>query len=243
MDPVIYHTHHTLRSEDQAFWRDIAQESGGPVLELGCGTGRVLLRLAKENVEVHGIDNDPEMLTFLQRMIPPTMAWQVEVTETDMRTYDLGKWFPLIILPCNTLSTFSSEDRKRIYGRNLQHLEPGGKFIFSIPNTLILADLPAHGAVELEDEFSHPATGNPIQVYSSWEKGPDQITFFWRYDHIFPDGRITTSEHETTHMLDSPKLYLAELQASGFRPIAAYGDFYHASFTPDSPYFILVTVL
>jgi SAM-dependent methyltransferase len=241
MDPVIYHTHHTLRSEDLSFWRDIAQESGGPVLELGCGTGRVLLRLVKENLQVHGIDNDPDMLTFLNRMIPPTMAWQVEIDETDMRTFDLGKQFPLIILPCNTLSTFPRADRKSIYSRSQAHLHPGGKFIFSIPNTLILADLPDHGAVELEDEFSHPATGNPIKVYSSWEKDPGRITFFWRYDHHFPDGRVTTTEHTTTHVLDSPKQYLAEIQESGFKPTAAYGDFYLDSFTPDSPYFILVS--
>lgn len=239
MDPVIYHTHQSLRSEDIAFWRDLAQESGGPVLELGCGTGRVLLRLLKENFHVHGIDNDPEMLTFLRRMIPPTLAWQVEVFEADMRSFDLGKQFPLIILPCNTFSTFSGPDRKRIGAQCLKHLQPGGKFVFSIPNTLLLQDLEDHGAVELEDEFTHPATGNPIQVYSSWEKAGDRITFYWRYDHLYPDGRITTAEHDNTHMLDSPQNYVAELREVGLKPSAAHGDFFQSKFTPDAPYFIL----
>jgi SAM-dependent methyltransferase len=240
MDPVIYHTHHALRSEDLSFWRDLAVETGGPVLELGCGTGRVLLRLLKENIQVHGIDNDPEMLTYLNRMIPPTLAWQAEVDEADMRTFDLGKQFPLVILPCNTYSTFTSADRKRICERSRRHLQPGGKFVFSVPNTLILQDLEEVGAVELEDEFAHPATGNPIQVYSSWEKDGDRITFFWRYDHLYPDGRVMTTENETTHVLDSPQVYLSELSAAGLKPAAAYGDFYRAGFTPDSPYFILV---
>ncbi len=240
MDPVIYHTHHSLRSEDLAFWRDLALETGGPVLELGCGTGRVLLRLLKENIQVHGIDNDPEMLTFLNRMIPPTMAWQLEVVEADMRSFDLGKQFPLVILPCNTFSIFNSSDRKRICERSRKHLQAGGKFVFSIPNTLLLQDLEDEGAVELEDEFAHPATGNPVQVYSSWEKSGDRITFFWRYDHIYPDGRAVTTENETMHFLDPPQAYLAELSGAGFKPSAVYGDFYRASFTPDSPYFVLI---
>lgn len=240
MDPVIYHTHHSIRSEDHAFWRDLAVESGGPVLELGCGTGRVLLRLLKENIQVHGIDNDPAMLSFLNRSIPPTLSWQAVVQEADMRSFDLGRQFPLIILPCNTYSTFTGPDRKAICDASRRHLQPGGKFVFGIPNTLLLIDLEDEGAVELEDEFAHPATGNPIQVYSSWEKEGDRITFFWRYDHLYPDGRVVSSENETTHVLDTPQSYLADVRAAGLKPVAAYGDFYRSAFTPDSPYFILV---
>ncbi|HUF37348.1 MAG TPA: class I SAM-dependent methyltransferase [Anaerolineales bacterium] len=242
MDPVLYHTHHSLRSDDLSFWRELARASGGPVLELGCGTGRVLLRLVKDGLQVHGIDNDPDMLTFLNRMIPPTMGWQIEVNEADMRSFELGRQFPLIILPCNTLSTFAGGDRKRIYTQALRHLEPGGKFAFSIPNPLILKDLPDEGAVELEDEFSHPATGNPVAVYSSWIKSPDRITFYWRYDHRYPDGRVKTSELDTTHMLDAPQRYLAELHDCGFKATAAYGDFFKTNFTPDAAYFIITSI-
>lgn len=239
MDPVIYHTHHSLRSEDYTFWRDAAEEAAGPVLELGCGTGRILLRLIKEDVPVVGIDNDPDMLVFIRRMVPPTLAHLADIEETDMRSFDLGKEFPLIILPCNTLSTFERADRTRIYACVRRHLQPGGRFIFSMPNTLMLQELPDIGEVELEDEFSHPA-GGQVEVFSSWQKTHDRITFQWRYDHHLTEDQVHQEWNETAHLLDSPQTYLQDLKAANLKPTAAYGDFYEAPFTPQAAYFILV---
>ena len=238
MDPVLYHAHHTLRSDDLAFWRDLAQQAPGKILELGCGTGRVLLRLVRDNHQVVGLDNDPVMLDFLHNLIPPTLSNSVEIHEADMRDFNLGETFPLVILPCNTLSTFSGGDRSRVFRAVRQHLAPGGVFVFGIPNPLVLADLPMIGDEELEDEFTHPATNNPVHVYSSWERSADRIAFFWRYDHVFPDGKVSEVTHSTSHFLDSPQTYVAELKAAGLKPFAVYGDFYREKFVPDSSYFI-----
>lgn len=238
MDPLLYHTHHTLRSDDLSFWRELAAASGGPVLELGCGTGRVLLRLLKDQIPVAGIDNDPQMLDFLRGLLPPTLANQAEVVEADMRAFDLGRAFPLVILPGNTLSTFPGFERKQIFTAVRKHLQPDGAFVFSIPNPLILSDLEEVGEEELEDEFSHPATGDPIQVFSSWEMSNGRVTFYWRYEHQHPDGRVVETRHETTHVLDAPQVYLSELKQAGLKPFAVYGDFLRETYTPDSPYFI-----
>lgn len=241
MDPVLYHTHHSLRSEDIPFWRDLAIQSGGPVLELGCGTGRILLRHVKDNLQVTGLDNDPRMLQFLNRMVPPTLAHLVDVVEMDMRAFDLGRKFSLITLPCNTVSTFSSDDRRLVFKRARRHLDPNGVFAFSMPNPLLLADLPEIGEEELEDEFNHPATGHPVNVYSSWRRIEDQITFYWRYDHVYPDERVTHAEHSTVHYLDPPQTYIAELKACGLRPVTAYGDFYRSNFEPEASYFVVLS--
>ncbi len=239
MDPVIYHAHNMLRSEDLYFWRGLVVERGFPILELGCGTGRVLCRLMKDNYDVVGIDNDPKMIAYLQHIIPPQLSSLVQIVQGDMRTFDLGVQFPLIILPCNTLSTFDARDRQQIFQQVRKHLEPQGVFVFSIPNTLVLKDLPTEGEPDLEDEFKHPATHNPIEVYSSWEKKGNAITFRWQYLHMYPDGNTIEDEHVTTHYLDLPQAYVAELRASGLIPVSAFGDFDRQPFNPDSPYFIL----
>ena len=66
MFPTLYHAHHGQYQEDLPFWLKLANQQGGPVLELGCGTGRVLLPLARGGFQTVGLDNDLEMLRFLQ---------------------------------------------------------------------------------------------------------------------------------------------------------------------------------
>jgi SAM-dependent methyltransferase len=240
MDPVIYHTHQCLRSDDMYFWRALTAEYGSPVLELGCGTGRVCMRLIRENVEVVGLDNDPAMLAYAQNTVPTPLAHLIKLVNADMRRLDLGRQFPLIILPCNTLSTFNAQERQQIFAGVRQHLRPQGIFAFATPNTLVLKTLPALGDPEIEDQFEHPATHNPIEVYSSWEMSGNDITFHWQYLHLFPNGNTVEDQHYTTHHLDPPQTYVAELRSAGLKPISAFGDFDRANFTPESAYFIML---
>jgi glycosyltransferase involved in cell wall biosynthesis len=65
MYPQLYHTHHSLRARDLPFWESLAAKIGDPILELGCGTGRVLHTLAGLGYTVTGLDYDPDMLAFL----------------------------------------------------------------------------------------------------------------------------------------------------------------------------------
>jgi SAM-dependent methyltransferase len=59
----------TLGRRDVAFWRNVALQAGGPVLELGCGTGRISIPLARAGVALTGIDRSPSMLAFAQRRL------------------------------------------------------------------------------------------------------------------------------------------------------------------------------
>ncbi len=238
--PQLYHAHHRLRAADVPFWEALARESGGPILELGCGTGRVAAALAGLGYPVTGLDNDPDMLAFLTATFPPQQYPALRVVEADMTDFDLAARFALIILPCNTYSTFSSLSRLVILRAVLRHLAPDGVFAFSIPNPDLLAGLPRQGPLEFEDEFPHPATGHPVQVFTSWLREPGSITFFWRYDHLHPDGSVFSTAVSTTHILDHGDVYLAELQASGLRPRAVYGGFDRAPFTPQSNYMIVL---
>src|SRR3954451_19627199 len=74
-------------SGDAAFYRQLAQETGGPVLELGCGTGRVLLPIAALGLPCVGVDASPAMLAALRDKHPPA---NLELIEARMETFDLG---------------------------------------------------------------------------------------------------------------------------------------------------------
>ena len=89
--------------DDLPFYRQLVEARGGPVLELGCGTGRVTLPLARLGVEVVGLELSSEMLSFA---VQKAGAEGLELTfaRADLRSFDLERTFPLLLLPYNTLN-------------------------------------------------------------------------------------------------------------------------------------------
>src|SRR5215471_11119498 len=74
---------------DRGFYVDLARQIGGPVLELACGTGRILLPIAREGIAIHGVDASPAMLRVLRQNLqrePKDVRELVSVFEGDIRT-------------------------------------------------------------------------------------------------------------------------------------------------------------
>lgn len=241
MIPKIFHAHHAQYNEDIPFWLELAREQGDPILELGCGTGRVLVALAKAGYRVFGLDHDAEMLAFLRDNHSPDKLSGVNIFLSDLSAYHLARQIPLILLPCNTLSTLTSETRKNALTLVEQHLSPGGLFAASLPNPARLASLPAFGEPEIEETINHPESGNPLQISSEWEKKGKYFYLRWHYDHLSPDGKVERLTIEVPHELASTETYLAEIRAAGMLPRSLYGDYDRSVYRPDSPHLIIVS--
>jgi SAM-dependent methyltransferase len=229
----LYHAHHAPYQEDLPFWLDLARRSGGPVLELGCGTGRVLIPLLEAGFRAVGLDSDREMLRFLHSLSP-----SAPVLQADMAAFHLAASFSLIILPCNTLSSLPDATRLQVYAQVADHLHPGGRFAFSIANPALLAELPEIGEPELEETLTHPYTGYPVQVSSAWRRTPERFILSWHYDHLRPDGNIDRRTIETHHSLQPVEAYQRELEAAGLHLLETWGDFDRSHFNEDSPSWI-----
>lgn len=96
-----FYDHHAKRGDVQ-FYSDYAVESGGEVLEVGCGTGRVLIPTARAGVPVTGLDSSDEMLKICRRKLdaePARVAERVRLVNADMREFDLERKFALITIP------------------------------------------------------------------------------------------------------------------------------------------------
>jgi SAM-dependent methyltransferase len=91
---------------DVAFYLDCAGRFGGPVLELGVGTGRVLVPVAKAGYEVVGVDLSPAMLQMARANVrkEPGIAGRVQLIEADMRDVSLGRRFALVLVPARACS-------------------------------------------------------------------------------------------------------------------------------------------
>lgn len=217
--PPLYHAHHASYSDDLTFYLELARQYGHPIVELGCGSGRVLYVLQNAGHDIVGLDNEIEMLRFLQR------RGAARVFCADMTSLALAPVFRLAILPCNTYSTFASPQRMALLSRVWRCLQIGGAFAVSFPNPALLQSLPAKVEAELEEIVLHPDTMNPVQIFTSWQRNQDWLSVTWTYDHLFPDGKVERLEYRQTYSLEAVSRFFIEIEQSGFLIRATYGSF------------------
>jgi SAM-dependent methyltransferase len=110
--------------EDLALWRTLAGVTGGPVLDVGAGTGRVSLALAAGGVAVVALDTEAALLAVLDRR---AAALPVETVVADARDFALDRRFGLIVVPMQTLQLLGGPRGRAAFLRcALDHLRPGG---------------------------------------------------------------------------------------------------------------------
>ncbi|MEO5814302.1 MAG: class I SAM-dependent methyltransferase [Gemmatimonadaceae bacterium] len=123
---------------DTAFYTQLATNAGGPVLELGCGTGRILLSIARAGVPITGIDGSAEMLARLVVRLatePADVRDRVVLHLGDASNFDLGTTFSLVIAPFRVLQHLTTLDEQLGCVRSVaRHLAPGGQFVFDVFN-------------------------------------------------------------------------------------------------------------
>ena len=132
------HTVPYRERKDVAFFVEAARESGGPVLEVGCGTGRVLVPTAREGLEITGLDLSPHMLKVCRERLEgesQEVRARVRLVEADMRGFDLGRTFRLVTLPFRPFQhLLTVEDQLACLGCLRRHLQPGGRLILDVFN-------------------------------------------------------------------------------------------------------------
>ena len=237
--PLLYHLHHQQYAEDLPFWLKLAKQQGSPVLELGCGTRRVLQPLAEAGYKCFGIDNDLKMLDFFQNQMSDIDAGGIHLINADFLSFSFCIKYPLIIMPCNTFSTLQTGLRKTLLGHVYRHLADDGIFSISMPNPEILSSQTSEPHAEIETTFQNPGTGHPVQVSYRILRTGSQIAFNWYYDHLLPNGKIHRSEVSTTHFLASAEEYRNQIKSSGLEIEKMYGDFSGTPYSQTSPNLII----
>jgi SAM-dependent methyltransferase len=139
---------------DVPFYVDLARKSGAPVLEIACGTGRVLLPIAREGMEIEGVDNSEAMLRIVRRNLarePAEVRERVTIHEGDMRDIRLAAKFPLVIIPFRPLQhMYTVQDQVAALTTAAFHVAEGGRLAFDVffPN---FEGIPANIGKEILD--------------------------------------------------------------------------------------------
>jgi SAM-dependent methyltransferase len=242
---LLYHAHHARHPEDLPFWLDLAQRYLGDILELGCGTGRVLLPLAQTGRVVVGVDNDPAMLSLLKAQWParpvtgeaPSPAPAILA---DFTALDLPRRFGLVCLPCNTYSTLAPSERRATLAGVGRCLLANGVFAVSMPNPLLLRALPRRSPLQFEERFPHPVHGAEVQVFSGWQRSPTWVRIDWQYRYTTPAGESISVPIAVRHWLTPIETLMEEFAGAGFRVLAVYGDYDGAALDQQSTQLIII---
>jgi SAM-dependent methyltransferase len=131
---------------DVAFFAEMAQAAGGSVLEIGCGTGRVLIPTARAGFEIVGLDLSPSMLTVCRQNLatePAEVQARAQLVEGDMRDFDLGREFALVTIPFRPFQHLTTvEDQIACLKTIRRHLTPDGRLVLDLfnPSLPYLAD-------------------------------------------------------------------------------------------------------
>lgn len=116
---------------DVPFWIERARAANGPVLEVACGTGRVLARLVAEGIEADGLDADPDMLEATRAKLPP--GARTRLVRADMRDFTMPRRYRMIFIPFSSfLHNLTCADQLRTLRTCREHLESGGALLVSI---------------------------------------------------------------------------------------------------------------
>jgi SAM-dependent methyltransferase len=220
--------------KDVSFFVEMAQRSGGPVLELGCGTGRVLIPTARSGIEIVGLDASPMMLSLCREKLlsesDEVQSKVLSLVQEDMRTFQLSQKFSLVTIPFRPFQhLLTVADQISCLENIRKHLVPGGKLVLDIfnPSLLFLADeqyLQEHGE---EPEFT-TADGRKVvrRARIAWRDYFNQITYNELIYYVtHPDAR----EERFVHQF--PLKYLFKFEAEhllarcNFAVEAVYADY------------------
>jgi SAM-dependent methyltransferase len=225
------------------FYVALARAAEGPVLDVACGTGRILLPCLQAGVDIEGLDLFEPMLRTL-RAKAAGLNLQPRLHQADMKAFSLSRRFRLIMIPFNAfIHNMTQEAQIACLTGCHDHLLPGGQLAFDtfFPSSEIIGT-PA-GTRVLEGEFPHPVTGFPIRMYDT--RTFDRVA---QTQHSINELELldATGNVETVirSQVDSRYIYKHEmellLRVAGFSRWEIYGNFDRHPLTQESDAMVVV---
>jgi len=217
----------------ESFYVEEARRGGGRVLDLGCGTGRLTILIARAGIEIIGADLSPTMLDTA-RVKASAAGVNVHFVQADMRNFDLATQFRVILIAGNSLlHLLTREELMQCLRTVRRHLAPSGQVAFDVsnPDVSLLARDPAQryplfqvrdpkrGEVNLEEAATYDAATQVrhIRWYFSAPGAPDFRTLDYPLRMIFPQELLLL------------------LDVAGLRLEVCYGEVTREPFVSSSP--------
>ena len=216
--------------DDLPVYLGFAARTGSPILEFGCGTGRVLLALAEAGYDVAGVDVSPAMLALAREKVRrrPDLRGRVRLVEADARDVDLPERFALALWAINSFMHLTTQaDQLRTLARAHALLREGGLLILDLfqPDPHLLAK--ADGRVLHDATWPEGPEGAPTLKFSSrhLDLAEQTLNVTYIYDDLLPGGetrrRLAPFAMRYLHRFEAQLL----LERADFTVEALYGSY------------------
>ncbi len=225
----------------------LAERFGGPLLDVGCGTGRVAFAMARKGIAVTGIDTSQPMLERAQARagregIGPA---QIEWRQADVTDLALDARFGLAIFAYNGFMHLLEQERQVAALKRLAlHLKAGGGLAIDIANPVEMFRVEDTPGLVLERLFTDPETGQTVmqQSLASVNRATQVMSLTWIYDRIEPDGAIFRDLIPLQLRYTMAAEMRLLLGQAGFSEIELCGDYDFSPYEEDSPrLFVIAT--
>jgi len=222
----------------------LAGKIGGPILELGCGTGRLMVPLARAGFAVTGVDNAPAMLAGARKRLDresPDVRQRITLVRADVKRFSLphaeGE-IRLALVPYNTLHHFRADEIRQLLRASARYLHQEGRLFIDVTNPFVIEATPYAPEPSLENIYADQETGETIRQMSQsrLDAAEQCLHTTWTFDvaagNVGDPVRTTIDFdywYQYPHQLD------LLLQQSGYRLVQMSGDYDASAFTETSP--------
>lgn len=232
---------HEHFDDDLGLWRAAAARLGGPILDVGCATGRVTLALAREGHEVWAMDSSQAMLDELEVRLAGgadhDTAERVHTVCARMQEFTLGRRFAVVIVAMNTMQLLlTPADRVAALRRFAQHLAPGGEVLLDVAR-LDSADVRAAMGTQIPIA-AHRRENGALQAqvarYEAFDESTRTLEFSIDISEAEPGSpSVSYVRRHTIHMYEPGEIEALAADA-GLRVLEHTGDFAGAPSGPDA---------
>jgi 2-polyprenyl-3-methyl-5-hydroxy-6-metoxy-1,4-benzoquinol methylase len=235
-DAEFYDLEFAERTYEIPYFSAMALQAAGPVLEVACGTGRITLPLAKQGVDITGLDVSPAMIARA-RQNGARAGLPVEWIEQDCRDMRLGRSYALIFSATNAMQHLLDIDSACSFLRSARAaLQPGGRLVIDVFNPSLEKLLKTPADRHVLKTIPHATTPITVEVSSHYLADTQILHFDLFYLRA---GQVERTKHVNMRVF-YPQELLALCQFSGLRMVERHGDYVGSSFTGASSKQILI---
>ena len=242
-----YDAENATYDDDLALYEALLDDLGCErALVVGCGTGRVLLALARLGCPVTGIDLSAPMLARVEKHLTeqPSLRSRVTLVHGDARAMPVEGRFKLIAVPYNTFMHFlEPADQLAVLRACRDRLDDDGLLVLDLPNaTDAYGAQDEEGLIVLERTFIEPESGHRVmqQSVSALDRPAQRLEVTWIYDELDEEGTVRRTMAPLTLRYVFPAEAALLLQAAGLTVLEMYGDYDQAPFESGAPRMIVL---